>query len=135
MDNTGKFRALACRTISKYLPRSAIFRSRTTNSQGVDHGFEAQVDLTGANDLSDIRGIIGLEERNFDSFVLEIALRLGEVERSVVWRRMPCKESLSIDLKTERYKRGHLLQLVYFAFKTYQLVRNVILSVDIFTRC
>ena len=67
-----------------------------TNSQSVNHGLEAQVDLAAANDLSDIRRVVWLEQGHFDSFVFEVAFRLGEVKRSVVWRGMPCKESFSI---------------------------------------
>lgn len=76
----------------------------------MDHGFETEIGLSGANDLSDIlgkvsslrtlveerereempyAGVVGFKESNFDAFVLEVALGLSKVERGVVWRSVP----------------------------------------------
>ena len=73
----------------------------------MDHGFEAEVDFARADDLGDIlfgsvvgregggeerkryAGVVGLEERDFDAFVFEVALALGEVKRGVVRSGVP----------------------------------------------
>lgn len=50
-----------------------------TDSKSMDHGLEAEVDLLASNDLGDIRRVIGLEDSNLDTLVLEVSLLLGEV--------------------------------------------------------
>jgi hypothetical protein len=72
----------------------------------VDHGFEAEIDFARADDLGDIlgrsqfssgqrkgggkyAGVVGLEERDFDAFVLEVALALGKVKRGMVRGSVP----------------------------------------------
>jgi hypothetical protein len=62
-----------------------------THRQGVDHGLEAHVDLAASNDLGDIGGVVGLEQSHFETFILEVASGLGEVERGVVRGRVPLK--------------------------------------------
>ncbi len=89
----------------------------------MDHGFESEIDLAGANNLSDIlggwcislpcprhtadtayAGVIRLEQSNLDAFLLEVALRLSQVERGVVWRSMPglCQPTFLLDLHCAR---------------------------------
>jgi hypothetical protein len=55
----------------------------------VDHSLEAHVDLAAADDLGDIRGVIGLEESDLEAFILEVAAGLGEVQRGMVRGGVP----------------------------------------------
>ena len=55
----------------------------------MDHGLEAHVHLATTNDLSDIGGVIGLQQSNFQAFFLEVTLALGEVQGGVVRGRVP----------------------------------------------
>ena len=55
----------------------------------MDHGLEAHVDLAATNDLSDIGGVIGLQQSDLQAFFLEVTLALSEVQGSVVRRRVP----------------------------------------------
>jgi len=88
----------------------------------VDHGLEAEIDFTTANDFGDIARVVGLEESNLEAFLCEVTLGLSEVDRGVVGGGMPttsCQSHCSI-LTTIKGKRA-----------TDQLDRKVILSVDI----
>lgn len=89
-----------------------------TYSQGVDHGLEAKVDLSAADDLGHVRRVVGLEDGDFDALILEVALGLGKVKGGVVWRRMP------VDTRSQM-----AAALEERAVSSYQLVRKVILSV------
>lgn len=60
-----------------------------THSQGVDHGLEAHVDLAATDDLGDIGRVVGLQESNLQVLILEVTLGLGQIQGSVVWRRVP----------------------------------------------
>ena len=82
----------------------------------MDHGLEAHVDFAAANDLGHIGRIVRLQDGNFDALFLEVAPGLSDIERGMVWRSVPFVVSESDLGSTVR--------------KTYQLVRNVILSVD-----
>lgn len=55
----------------------------------MDHGLKAHVDLAATNDLSDIGGVIGLQQSNLQAFFLEVTLALSEVQGGVVRRRVP----------------------------------------------
>ena len=105
--------------------------------EGVDHGLEPKIDLPSADDLGDVleegldapiwptrnhqshTGVIGLEQGDFDAFILEEALGLGQVKRSVVWRSVPRLYSA--------------LRSLLERFEAYQFARKVILSVDMLT--
>lgn len=101
----------------------------------MDHGLEAHVSLSAADDLGDIlvrkisellfRGrlstyawVVGLKKSDLDAFLLEKALGLSKVQRSVVRRGVP-----AIPVSPS----SGICQFTL----PYQLVRNVILSVDI----
>lgn len=73
--------------------------------------------LSNANTEGTYARIIGLEKSNFDSFILEVALRLGQVEGGMVRRRVP------------RYSQPESPVVISIAL-LYQLVKKVILSVD-----
>jgi hypothetical protein len=86
----------------------------STYSKRVDHGFVAKVYLLGSDDLGYIlevdevsllagmqdlnldayTRVVRLQDGDFDALVLEVALGLGEVERSVVWRSVPRMKSV-----------------------------------------
>lgn len=83
----------------------------------MDHGLKAHVHLATTNNLRHIGRVIWLENSHLQTLVLEVTLGMGQVQRSVVGGRVPTKFS----------NRSLLPQ-----FYAYQLVRNVILSVDIF---
>lgn len=105
----------------------------------VDHGFEAKVDLARADDLGDIllllavvgekgegdmyAGVVGLEERNFNAFVFEVTLRLSEVQGRVVRGGVPVSIISPVSLSHHQPFE-----------QTDQLVKKVILSVDIITQ-
>ena len=77
----------------------------------MDHGLEAHVDLAASDDLGDIGGVIRLEQSDLETFILEVASGLGEVEGGVVRGRMPLrKKQLSqvelIDRAREARKLG-----------------------------
>lgn len=55
----------------------------------MNHGLEAHVDLAASDDLGDVGGVIGLEESDLETFILEVASGLGEVEGGVVRGRVP----------------------------------------------
>lgn len=72
----------------------------------MDHGFEAEIDFARSDDLGDIlsngligcgreggrgayAGVVRLEERDFDAFVFEVALALGEVKGGMVRGGVP----------------------------------------------
>ena len=57
----------------------------------MDHGLETHVDLSATDDLSDIGRVIGLEQGNLQTFILEVASALGEVEGGVVRGGVPGK--------------------------------------------
>lgn len=61
-----------------------LFLVRNTHRQGVDHGLEAHVDLAASDDLGDVGGVIGLEKSDLETFILEVASGLSEVEGGVV---------------------------------------------------
>lgn len=82
MEVTGKSRALAYRGHQSCSGLKC--KERTTHRQGVDHGLEAHVDLSATDDLGNIGGVIGLEQSHLQTFILEVASALGEVEGGVV---------------------------------------------------
>lgn len=55
----------------------------------MNHGLVAHVDLATADDLSDIGGVIGLEQSNLEAFFLEVTLGVSQIQGGVVWRRVP----------------------------------------------
>lgn len=55
----------------------------------MDHGLEAHVDLAASDDLGDVGWVIGLEESDLETFILEVASGLGEVEGGVVRGGVP----------------------------------------------
>lgn len=72
----------------------------------MNHGFEAKVDFSSTDDFGYILNmvnhllcctdgrqsytrIVRLKQSNFDTFLLEVSLRLSKVQRSVVWRGVP----------------------------------------------
>ena len=59
--------------------------------------------------------VVGLKNGDFDALILEVALALSEVERSMVWSGMPWL----------------LVEVMGSGTTTHQLVKKVILSVDI----
>ena len=61
-------------------------------------------------------GVVGLEERDFDAFVFEVAFTLGKVHWSMVRRGVP----VVINIFSLDQQNG----------VTHQLVKKVILSVD-----
>jgi hypothetical protein len=89
-----------------------------TYSQGVDHGLETKIDLASANDFGHIleqklsvgfsltasyqthAGVVGLKQGDLDAFVLEVALGLSQVKRSVIRRSVP-GPVLILELKRE----------------------------------
>ena len=87
----------------------------------MNHGLEAHVNLATADDLSDIGWVVGLEQSNLETFLLEESLALGEVQGGVVRGRVP-KQNDTLALFSQGTK---------IRSKLYQLVKNVILSVDI----
>lgn len=64
-------------------------KSGRTHSQGMDHSFEAHIDLAATDNFSNIRWVVGLQESNLQALILEITLGLGQVQRGVVRRRVP----------------------------------------------
>ena len=70
-------------------------------------------------------GVVGLKQGNLDAFILEVALGLGQVQRSVVRRSVP-----GFVLMVGTMREECLLSINPNA---YQFVRKVILSVDILT--
>ena len=109
----------------------------STYRKGVNHGLKSKVHLAGADDLGHIlnqvseafpchgffntyAGVVGLKQSNLDTFVGEEALGLGKVNWSVVRRSMP---GSALMLERRDIKRK----------SQYQLVKKVILSVDILT--
>jgi hypothetical protein len=60
-----------------------------TYRQGMDHGLEAHVDFTATDDLGHIGGVIGLQQGNLESFILEVTTGLSEVEGGVVRGGVP----------------------------------------------
>lgn len=74
----------------------------TTDSKGMDHGLETEVDLLASNDLGDIRRVIGLEDGDLDALVLEVSLLLGEVKGGVVGRSMPSNSYFSSSDTTQQ---------------------------------
>ncbi len=105
-------------------------------SEGMDHGLEAHVDFSGADDLGDVcfllaraeeltlsrgqqtAGIIGLKKCHLDAFVGEVSQLLGKVNGCMVWRRVP------MDCQLPFFSHHHVC---------YQFIKKVILSVDILT--
>ena len=55
----------------------------------MNHGLEAHVDLTAANDLSDIGRVIGLKQSNLEALFVEEPLGLSQIQRGVVRRSVP----------------------------------------------
>ena len=55
----------------------------------MDHSLETHVDLSTADDLGHIGGVVGLEQGNLQTFILEVASALGEVEGGVVRGGVP----------------------------------------------
>lgn len=55
----------------------------------MDHGLKAHVDLAASDDLGDVGGVIGLEESDLETFILEVASGLGEIEGGVVRGGVP----------------------------------------------
>jgi hypothetical protein len=101
-------------------------------SEGVDHGFEAEIDFAGPDDLSHIlqkistlddrklkevahTWIVRLQDCNLYALIFEVSLTLGKVQRGVVGRSMPTSHQHR-SFPPKRF--------------THQLVKNVILSVD-----
>ena len=62
--------------------------------------------------------VVRLQKSDLDAFVLEITLRLGKIQRSMVWRSVPASSQPSPLLGARQVT-------------LYQLVKKVILSVDI----
>jgi hypothetical protein len=95
----GEYREVAgfglSRTISGWFSVGKPVWSRTYG-QSVNHGFESQVNLAGANDLCDIARVIRLQKSNLDSLVLEESLGLGQVQRSVIRRGVPFHQNVSL---------------------------------------
>lgn len=60
-----------------------------THSKGVNHGLVAHVDLATADDLSDIGGVIGLQQSDLEAFFLEVTFGVSQIQGGVVWRRVP----------------------------------------------
>lgn len=83
----------------------------------MDHSLEAHVDLSATNDLGDIGGVVGLKESNLEALILEVTLGLSEVQGGMVRRSVPLQVSKILN----RVRPCNC----------YQLVRKVILSVDI----
>lgn len=72
-------------------------------SQGVDHGLETQVNLARTNELSHVRGIVGLHDGNLESLFLEESLGVGEVNRGMVRGGTPVeKEGNLVGPKTKQ---------------------------------
>jgi hypothetical protein len=90
-----------------------------THGKSVNHGLEAEVDFSTADNLGDITGVVGLEESHLDVLVLEVTLGLSEVQGGMVGGRVPRQTSISIAISTTRVN-ARIVQ--------YQLVRKVILS-------
>lgn len=63
----------------------------------MNHGLETHVDPTGSNHLSYIGRIVGFENSDGDSFLLEVTLGLGKEERSVVRGSFPVKISRKVN--------------------------------------
>lgn len=74
-------------------------------------------------------GVIWLNEGNFDALILEVALRLGKVEWGMVWSGVPGETSTRL-IQTGVKHLG-TLQGFHCVTRTHQLVKKVILSVDI----
>lgn len=85
---TGKLRALAWASQLAVIQPSRG-EGRSTYSQGVDHGLEAHVDLSAADDLGHIGRVVGLQESDLEVLVLEVTLGLSEVQRGMVRGRVP----------------------------------------------
>jgi hypothetical protein len=81
----------------------------------MNHCLESEIHFTRSDDLSDIltvtmsflcnclenktvtyARVVGLQESNLDAFILEISLRLGEVQRCVVRGRVPASWSVQL---------------------------------------
>ena len=95
------------------------FDGRVTHRQGVDHGLETHVDLSATDDLGNIGRVVGLEQSNLQTFILEVASALGEIEGGVVRGGVPANCLAKFNL-----------QIAHYELSAYQLVRKVILSVD-----
>ena len=76
-----------------------------TYGQSVNHGFESQVNLAGANDFSDIARVIRLQESNLNPLVLEESLGLGQVQRGVIRRGVPFVRNISLRSVTHIQKK------------------------------
>lgn len=101
----------------------------------MDHGLEAHVDLATSDDLGDIGGVIGLEQSDLETFILEVASGLGEVEGGVVRGRVPLrkeKKLSQVELQDRASSKGspETRKLRFWTMSAYQLVKKVILSVD-----
>ena len=55
----------------------------------MNHGLVAHVDLATADDLSDIGGVIGLQQSDLEAFFLEVTFGVSQIQGGVVWRRVP----------------------------------------------
>jgi hypothetical protein len=60
-----------------------------TNRQGVDHSLEAHIDLAAADNLGHVGGVVGLQQSNLQTFILEVSSALSEVEGGVVRGGVP----------------------------------------------
>lgn len=92
----------------------------------MDHGLETHVDLAAANDLSDIGRVVGLKQSNLEALFIEETLGLSQIQGGVVRRSVPLVH-LAIVLLLSDVTICNCMSL------SYQLVRKVILSVDILT--
>jgi len=100
---------------SRFIKVSDPKRFRYAYGEGVDHGLEAEIHLLGANDFRDIligvndcylglnsseidayTWVIWLKQSNTNALFFEELLCLSKVNRSVVWRAVPCSRLVSV---------------------------------------
>ena len=83
-------------SISARLDRRRLRRRRERRA---GRTLAAHVDRTAADQLSHVRGVVGLEDGDLDALVLEEAVVLREEDRGVVRRRVPASAGPRVSIR------------------------------------